>query len=166
MAGKYTPLETQNTVQRSSRFLLPASVSIVLLIGAAVGAYIWYYYLPRSCEVTAVQEASAILVIHTKRYDEVYQVATDASRTSLTPPVSVMKQILMDTQEVVVPACMQMAKKELINYMGTVIRAFLAYAAREADATVRDLIAQSQTHYDNFFTELKAVNKCAPLCIP
>jgi len=72
----------------------------------------------------------------------------------------------MDTQEIVVPACMQTAKNELINYMGTVISAFQAYRAGEADATIRGFIKQSDTQYANFNAELKAVNKCAPFCLP
>lgn len=165
MAEKYTPLETQGIVQRPSRYPWSASVLMVLFIVAAVGTYAWYY-LRSSCEVKAVQEASAILVIQTKSFDGVYQVATSASPTSLISPVSVLQQILMDTQEVAVPACMKTEKSELINYMGTVIRAFQAFAARETDATVRDLITQSNKHYDNFFTEREAINKCAPYCIP
>ena len=158
-------LETQATAQKSSRFPLPAGAFIVLLLIAALGTYTWYS-LHRSCEVQAVEEASAILVSQTKRYDDVYQVATNAFQTSLDPPVITMQQILMDTQEVVVPACLQTAKNELINYMGVVIRAFRAYAAQEADATVRGLITQSNAHYDNFITELRAVKKCAPYCFP
>jgi len=165
MAENYTPLETQGRVQRPSRYPRSTSVLMVLFIVAAVGAYAWYYLLS-SCEVNAVQAASAILVIQTKSFDGVYQVATSASPTSLIAPVGVLQQILMDTQEIAVPACMRTEKNELINYMKTVIRAFQAFAAREADATVSDLITQSNKHYDNFFTELKAVNKCAPYCIP
>lgn len=165
MAENYSPLETQGSKQRPSRYRWSASVLMVLFIVAAVATYAWYY-LRSSCEVNAVQEASAILVIQTKSFDGVYQVATSASPTSLISPVSVLQQILMDTQEVAVPACMKTEKSELINYMGTVIRAFQAFAARETDATVRDLITQSNKHYDNFFAELKAVNKCAPYCIP
>lgn len=151
-------------VQKSSRFLLPASALIVVLIVAAVGIYTWYY-LHNTCEVNAVKDASALLVSQRNRYDHAYQFATSASRTSLVRPVLTLQQILMDTKEVVVPACMQTAKTELINYMGIVIRAFLAFGAGEADATIRDLITQSETHYDNFTTELEAVNKCAPFCI-
>ena len=72
----------------------------------------------------------------------------------------------MDTQEVGVPACMQTAKTELINYMDAVIRAFHAFGALEADETIRGLKNQSEKHYDNFITELEAVNECAPFCIP
>jgi hypothetical protein len=158
-------LETQGTVQKSSRFLLPASALIVLFIVAAVGIYAWYF-LYNPCEVNAVKEASAILVTQRKTYDGVFQVATTASRTSPDHPVYTLKQIFMDTQEIAVPACMQTAKHELINYMGTVISAFQAYRAGEADATIRDLIKQSDAQYSNFKAELKAVNKCAPFCIP
>jgi len=166
MAGSDLPLETQNTVQTPRRFLLPASVLIVFLIFTAVGTYTWYYYyLPRSCEATAVEETSTILTSQAQMYDNVYQSATAATQTSAVVPVAVMQQILMDTQQVAVPACMQTAKTELVNYMGTVIRAFLAYSAQATDATVRGLIDQSETHYANFSTELKEVKKCAPYCI-
>jgi len=165
MAGKYTPLETQATVQKSSRFLLPASVFIVLLIIAAVGTYAWYS-LYKPCEVNAVHEASALLVSQRKRYDHVYQFATSASRTSLVYPITVLQQILMDTQEVVVPACMQTAKNELISYMRGVNQAFQAFGAGEAYTTIKGLLDESFTHFDKFTAELKAVNKCAPFCIP
>jgi hypothetical protein len=61
---------------------------------------------------------------------------------------------------------MQTAKSELVNYMGTVIRAFLAYGAGETNATVSDLIDQSNVYYGNFNAELDAVNECAPFCFP
>ena len=72
----------------------------------------------------------------------------------------------MDTQQVAVPVCMRTAKNELIDYMGTVIRAFQAFGAQEDDIAVRDLINQSETHYDRFKTELDAVRECAPFCLP
>ena len=152
-------------MQRSNRFLWMAGVSIIFLMIGVVGAYV-RYYLPRTCEVTAVEEASAILVSQVKRYDDVYQVATDAPQNAVFIPVSVMQQNLMDTQQVIVPACMKIAKKELLNYMDVVIRAFLAYEAQESNVRVRGLIDQSETHYANFSMELKDVKKCAPYCAP
>lgn len=152
-------------MQKSNRFLWMAGVSIVFLVVGAVSAYVWYY-LPRTCEVTAVEEASAILVSQVKRYDDVYQVATDAPQNAVFIPVSVMQQNLMDTQQVIVPACMKIAKKELLNYMDVVIRAFLAYEAQESNVTVRGLIDQSEMHYAKFSMELKDVKKCAPYCAP
>jgi hypothetical protein len=160
-----TPLETPEPVRKSSRFLLPASIVIILLIVAAVGTYAWYT-LSNPCEVNAVKEASAFLVGQMKRYDHAYQFAATASRTSLVRPVSVLQQIQMDTLEVDVPACMQTAKNELIDYMGAVNRAFQAFGAQEADITIKGLINQSERHYANFTTELAAVNKCAPFCLP
>jgi len=165
MADNSSPLETQDNVQKQRRFLLPASVLIVMFIVAAVGTYTWYH-LRSSCEVNAVQDASTLLVSQAKRYDDIYQVATSASQDSVVLPVTMLQQILMDTQEVDVPDCMQTVKNELIEYMRTVIRALLAFGAREPDATVRDLITKSDEHYENFFVELEVVTKCAPLCIP
>jgi hypothetical protein len=150
---------------KSTRFRLPVIALLVLLIVAGVGSYLWYS-LRSSCEVNEVKEASAILSIQLKTYDQVFQVAATASRTSPDHPVNTLKQILMDTQEVIVPGCMQTAKKELINYMGTVILAFQAYRAGEADATIQNLVRQSDTQYADFKAELRAVNKCAPFCLP
>ena len=152
-------------MQKSSRFAWLASTLIVLLIVAAVGTYTWYT-LFRPCEVNAVKEASDFLVGQLKTYDHVYQVAVTASQTSPEHPVNLLKRIFMDTQEIIVPACMQTAKNELIKYMRTVISAFEAFRAGEADATVLGLIKQSDTQYMNFHAQLKAVNKCAPFCLP
>jgi hypothetical protein len=160
-----TPLETPETLQKTSRFLLPASVLIGLLIVAVAGMYVWYYrYNP--CKVSAVEDASAFLVSQLKTYDASYQFATTVYRTGLARPVNALQQIFMDTQTVAVPACMQTAKNELLNYMGAVIGAFQAYMAAETDATIRGWLDQSNAHYDNFNLELEAVNKCAPFCAP
>jgi hypothetical protein len=165
MAEKYTPLETQESVQKSSRMPLLVGALVVLLAVVGMGAYAQYsLYSP--CEVDAVQEASALLVSQVKRYDDVYQVATGAFQNSVVLPVTVLQQILMDTKEVAVPACMQTAKNDLIKYMGTVIRAFLAFEAGEPDATVRSLIDESYQHLERFTTELEAVTQCAPFCRP
>jgi len=118
------------------------------------------------CEVASVKETTTILVTQLTMYDGVFQVAATASRTSPDHPVNTLKQIFMDTQEISVPACMRTAKNELINYMGTVISAFQAYRAGDADTTVRGLIEQSDMQYADFKAELKAVNECAPYCVP
>ena len=132
---------------------------------AAIGVYAWYA-LARPCDVSAVEKASALLIRQRDRYDHSYQFATSASADAIVRPVAELQQILMDTQEVVVPVCMQTAKDELIEYMSIVIRAFVAYGAQEADAAVRELIEQSEVNYDNFAVELDAVHKCAPFCLP
>jgi len=162
---KPAQLKAQEPVQKSRRFPWLASALIVLLIVATAGSYTWYS-LQRSCDVDKVKDASTFLGRQLKTYDHVYQVAVTADRTSPNHPVNLLKQIFMDTQEIIVPSCMQTAKNELINYMGTVISAFEAFRAGEADATVLGLIKQSDAQYMNFHEKLKAVNKCAPFCIP
>lgn len=157
-----TPLEAPS--QKPNRFPWSVAVFLVLFAVTAVGVYTWYS-VPRACEVDAVQTATGILVIQAKHYDDVYQVATNAFQTTLEAPVITLQQILMDTQEVSVPACLQTAKDELLTYMKIVIRALRAYAAQEPNATILDLIAQSNQHYGNFFTELAEVKKCAPFCL-
>jgi hypothetical protein len=157
-------LRSQESVRKSSRLRWLVGALIVLFMITAAGMYAWRY-LYNPCEVDAVKEASTYLVTQLNTYDKLFQVAATASQTSLDRPVLVMQQIHLDTREIAVPACMQTAKDELINYMGTVVRAFRAWEAGEADATISGLIRQSDTYYDNFHKELDAVNKCAPFCI-
>lgn len=145
----------------SLRYLTP----VLILVAVAVGVYAWYSLI-RPCEANLVERASVRLIDQRDRYDHTYQFATSASPDAVIRPVAELQQILMDTQDVAVPACMQAAKTELVHYMGTVIHAFLAYGAQEPETTVRDLILESETYYDNFNTELEAVKECAPLCIP
>lgn len=154
----------QGTVQKSSRFHWLTGALVILLIVAAAGAFA-LYSVRNSCQVDAVKEASIFLTTQLNMYDRVYQVARTASRSAPDHPVNTLKQIVMDTQELAVPRCMQTAKNELINYMDTVILAFQAYRAEEADSKVLDLIRRSEAQYANFKGELKAVNECAPLCI-
>jgi len=151
--------------QRSKRILWLTSALVVLLLAAAAGMYAWFFVY-NACDVEAVKDASAFLTGQLNTYDQLYQVATTASRTSPDHPVNTLKQIFMDTQQVSVPACMGTAKDELMNYMGSVIGAFQAYRSGEADAAVVELIRQSNVQYENFQAELEAVNKCAPYCLP
>ena len=157
--------ESRNFVKKRNRRLWSMGVVIVLLLVAAVGGYTWYS-LQRTCDMDAVKDASDRLVRQRNSYDHTYQFATSVSRNAVVRPVAELQQILMDTQDVDVPACMQTAKTELIDYMDTVIRAFLAYGAQESDATVRDLLDQSDTHYENFKRQLDTVKECAPFCVP
>jgi hypothetical protein len=159
-----TSFEDQSSVKKPQRFAWAVGAVFVLLVLLAVGTYTWYS-LQRSCDVNAVKDASERLVRQRNRYDHSYQFATSVAQNAVVRPVADLQQILMDTQEVQVPGCMQTAKEELIDYMGIVIRAFLAYGAQEADTTVRDLLDQSNAHYDKFNSELKEVNQCAPFCI-
>ncbi len=158
-------LEPQKPVQSSNRFRSLARVLVALVIVAAAGMYAWRY-LYNPCEMDAVKEASAFLVSQQKTYDAQYQFTTTVARSELAIPVSMLEQIFLDTKAVAVPACMQMTKNELLNYMGSVTSAFRAYMAAEKDPAIRDLLSQSDTHYNNFSQELEAVNKCTPFCVP
>ena len=156
---------SEGSVKRFHRFLLLTTFLVMLVLVSFAATYAWYFWT-HPCEVETVREASARLVTKRNTYDHAYQFATTVSRTSLEHPVNSLKLIFMDTQDMDVPVCMQRAKEELIEYMGTVIRAFDAYGAGEADPAIWDLINIAETHYDNFSAELEAVNKCAPYCFP
>jgi|SRR5688572_1759939 len=157
--------ESTSTMRKPNWLLRAVTALVVLLIVTAAGTYIWITFF-NPCKVDAVQDASALLTSQLNRYDDLFQATTGVYKNSVVLPVTMLQQIVMDTNDVAVPACMQSSKNELINYMQMVIRAFHAFGAGESDAVVRELIAQSNSHYLNFTTELDAVNKCAPFCFP
>lgn len=150
---------------KGKNHLLFMAAAFLLLFVLGGGVYTWNNTV-RSCEADAVQEASAILVSQMNRYDNVYIPATAGTRNSLEYPLAVMQQILVDTGQVTVPACMRTAKEELIGYMEKVIRAFDAFRAGESDAAIQGLLDVSYAHIRAFRLELEAVNECAPFCLP
>ena len=152
-------------MEKSNRFRWLAATLTALIFLAAVSTYAWVYRW-NPCEEQAVKEASAFLTAQLAMYDGQYQFTTTVYRSGLDAPVYKLQQIFMNTQAVEVPACMQSAKNELLDYMRTVIRAFDAFGAGEEDTTIRELIDQANTHYDNFNAELEAVDRCAPFCLP
>jgi len=163
--ASHAALLSQESPRRFGWLRWMTAVLIGLLILTPIGLYTWrYVYNP--CEVGDVQEAATMLKTQLNFYDRVYQVAVTATRTSMDYPLLTMQQIQLDTKELSVPACMQTAKDELINYMGTVIHAFRAWGAGEADATIRDLLNQSDAQYASFRAELRKIDKCAPFCLP
>lgn len=151
----------------SKQHIPRSAVTVFVLLIVTIGsAYGWYVYT-RPCEISAVQETSALLVSQMKMYDDVYVSAAAApSRGSTVYPVSVMQKILVDTQQVSVPACMQTAKTELIGYMGDAIRAFQAFEAQEGNAAVKSWLDSSYAHIRVFIRELDDVKACAPYCWP
>jgi hypothetical protein len=142
-----------------------AVVVLIVLIIAVAGVNYTLSSLRASCDVQAVAAASGLLRNQLDRFDHSYQFATSASQDSLVHPVNTLQQILMDTQQIPVPACLLTAREELVGYMAGVVRAFQAYGAQEPEPTIRELIERSDAHYGQFFSELEAVNVCAPLCI-
>ncbi len=158
-------LEAELGTQKLKSLRSLAGRLLALIIVAAAGTLYARYSLRSSCDVNAVKETSTILVTQQRMYDRVYQVAVTALRNTPDHPVNTLKLILMDTQELDVPGCMQTAKKELVDYMGTVILAFDAYRAGQADANVRDLVQQSDAQYANFRAQLREIDECAPYCI-
>ena len=75
-----------------------------------------------------------------------------------------MQQTLMETKEIAVPACLQVARNELITAMEGLIRALLAVMESKSDATVTHLMKESTKHLNNFNDQVDLINKCTPLC--
>ena len=158
-------VETQEIPDRwmQRRFVLAAGVLMVLLIVGAVGAYTWFaLYGP--CTVNTVEAASAVLFDQLILFDATYQSISSRAPVALIGPMTQMQQILIDTQKLVVPACLQPAQNELISAMESLIRGLLAIMESEPEATFAKLMEKSQKHLDNFTAELEFVNKCAPFC--
>lgn len=156
---------SQRTGKKFGSLFLWAGAMTVFLAVAGFGGFTWYA-ANSPCEVGDVEYASTMLLTQMRRYDDVYASAANGMRTSIDYPVTVMQQILVDTQEVEVPACMRKAKSELIGYMGDAIRAFKAFQAGEQDSTIQSLLDSSYTHVRNFRMELESIKECAPYCKP
>lgn len=146
----------------ASRRQVWTSFGVLVLLAAAVGLYA-FFFVRASCDLEAVERASFLLLHQMERFDHSYQFATSAAPDKIVRPLAELQQIMMDTQTVEVPGCLRAAKMDLVAYMGTVVRAFLAYQAQEADL-VRDLVGQSDTHYEEFHVEMGQVMECAPWC--
>ena len=159
-------IENPQITGKKARSLFLWMGAVAVLLGIAMfGGFTWYS-ANSPCEVGDVEYASAVLLTQMRRYDDVYASAANGTRTSIDYPVTVMQQILVDTQEVEVPTCMQEAKGELIGYMGDAIRAFKAFQSEESDTNIQDLLNSSYAHVRAFRIELEAIKECAPYCKP
>jgi len=156
-------VEAQQFPERWRRFLLVAGALTVLLVVAAVSTYTWFaLYGP--CTLKTVETASAALTDHLNQFDALYQSIPSLTPIAIIGPITQMQQILKDTKEVAVPACMQVARNELITAMEGLIRVLLAVMESKPESTVTHLMEESTTHLDNYTAELDFVNKCAPVC--
>lgn len=158
------PPEEGPVPEKPRRFLLVAGAVLGVMVVAALGVYAWYaVYGP--CTRGTVDSASTALFEQVAAFEEAYRSAASATPAGLMGPVTSMQQILWDTREVTVPGCMQEARLELVTSMESAIRAFLAVMTGESGETVEGLLQDSQTHLDNFTTELESVHTCAPFCL-
>ena len=156
--------EAQPLPERRWRFWVVAGAVLGVMVVAALGVYAWFaVYGP--CTRGTVDTASTALFEQVATFEQAYQAAASANAVGLMGPLTNMQQTLWDTREVMVPACMQAARNELITSMESAIRAFLATMNGETEATIQGLIQDSQTHLENFAAELESVNKCAPFCL-
>ena len=157
-------LEAEPLPEKQGRFWIVAGAVLGVMVVAALGVFAWYaVYGP--CTRGNVNTVSKALFEQVAAFEQAYQAAASASPVQLMGPLTSMQQILWDTREVVVPACMQLARNELITSMESAIRAFLAVMNGETEETVQELIQDSRTHLENFATEMESVNKCAPFCL-
>lgn len=158
------PPEEQPLPEKRGRILIIGGAVLGIMVVAALGVYAWYaVYGP--CTRETVNTASTALFEQVAAFEAAYQAAASATPIGLMGPVTSMQQVLWDTRELSVPACMQFARNELIIAMESAIRAFLAVMNGESRETVEGLLQDSQKHLDIFATELESVNKCAPFCL-
>jgi hypothetical protein len=158
------PLETEPVPKKPRPFLLVGGVLLAVLLIAAVSVYTWYA-VDGPCGRGTVDTASAALIDQLKAFEADFQSAASMNPIGLVGPVTHMEQTLWATQEVVVPACLQAAKNELVTSIESEIRAYLAIMSQKPDKTVKKLKEDAKTHLENFATELEAVNRCAPFCL-
>ena len=157
------PSEPTPVSDRWSRLLWAGGVVMLLLIVAAVSGYTWIaLYGP--CSVNTVETASDALLNQLQLFDAAYQSTSSLNAVELFGPMTQLQQILIDTEKVVVPACLRAAQIELITAMKTLIRAILTVMESKPEATATELFEKSSKHLDNFAAELEWINKCSPFC--
>ena len=158
------PPEAEPLPEKRGRLLIAAGAILGFMIVGALGVYAWYaVYGP--CTRGTVNAASSALFEQVAAFEQAYQAAASTTPVGLMGPLTNMQQILWNTRDVTVPACMQNARNELLTSMESAIRAFLAIMTGESKQAVEELLQDSQTHLDTFSTELEAVNRCAPFCL-
>jgi len=103
------PLEPPPVPKKPRRFLILGGILVAVLVVAAVSVYTWYaVYGP--CGRGTVDTASAALIDQLKAFEADFQLAASMNPIGLIGPVTHMEQTLWDTREVVVPACLQIAR--------------------------------------------------------
>jgi hypothetical protein len=158
-----TSIETKPGPGRANRLVYVIGIPAVILIVAAVGIYSWLY-LYGPCGVKQVESASAALLAQMNKFAAGYQSAPSMNPVALVGPVMQMQQTLMETREIMVPACLQTARIELLAAMESAIRALLASMESKPEATVTGLMDDSSVRLANFVAELEMFRQCAPLC--
>lgn len=157
------PSEEQQAPDRWTSLLWIGGGVMLLLIVAAIGGFAWLaLYGP--CSVKKVETASNTMRDQLQLFDATYQSTSSLNVVELLGPMTQLQQILIDTEKVVVPACLQAAQFELLTVMETLVRAILAEMESKPEATAANLIEKSNKHRDNFTAELEWINKCSPLC--
>ena len=155
--------EPQRVPDRWTRLLWAGGAIMLFLILAAVSGYTWFaLYGP--CTVDTVETASNAMLDQLQRFDVIYQSIPSLTPLELFDPMTQLQQILIDTKNVVVPACLLIAQNELIIGMETLMRALLAVMESRPEATATGLFEKSTAHLDNFKAELKWIDRCAPFC--
>jgi hypothetical protein len=108
------PPEEQPVPEKPGRFLLAAGAVLGIMVVAALGVYAWYaVYGP--CTRGTVDTASTALFEQVAAFEQAYRSAASTTPIGLIGPVTTMQQVVWDTREVEVPACMQIARNELIT---------------------------------------------------
>jgi hypothetical protein len=159
-----SPLEVPPIPEKPKSFSFAVVVILGILVVAAVSVYSWYaVYGP--CSRRVVKSTSIALIDQANAFEAAYQSASSATPIGLIGAVTHMEQTLWDTREVAVPACMQGARNELTISMESAIRAYLGIMTQEREEKMKKLMADSESHLENFVSELETVNRCAPFCL-
>jgi hypothetical protein len=137
-------------------------IAIIALI--TVGLIFGWFYFYGPCGTKVVKLSVLKLKEADLKYVETFQAASSSSRPSLSDLISHLQKIEWTTNRLMVPACLEPAKKIYIKGMQEGINGLIAFSRKNAGSVVNKHISSSVSLLDYAATELITISKCAPFC--
>jgi hypothetical protein len=159
----YAPIPSLIISRRSPQQSRTGIVFSVVLLVAIAAAGAWYYFYG-PCGINRLQASSKAISSLLTRFSDELQVANSTPRMSLAGPVSNLQQIKRETDDLVVPACLDMAKGYAVGSMVDGINGFIAFMGQEDNSVVTSHLNSATSQAQYFQDELVRVQACAPFC--
>jgi hypothetical protein len=159
---KFNPSKIQPIISVKNPMKTPLIVAVItlLVVGLVFGRF--YFYGP--CGTKVVELSVSELKEADLKYVDTFQAVSSSSRPSLSSPVGDLQKIEWTTGQLVVPACLEPARKIYIKGMQEGIDGLIAFSRKNATSVVNKHISSSMSLLDYAATELITISECAPFC--
>lgn len=117
-----------------------------------------------ACTVDTVLKFTTTIDDVAQRWDDATKLANSTPRGNLSGQISNLQSLKREADAVEAPACLQVAKTNLVASMDATVTAFIDFLGQKPDATVTADFRTASTDMDNFHNQLDQINKCVPNC--